>query len=98
MFHKVNLEYFNDVSLVNTRCIKPCNKGHKHTDAATNRFFVKIRTHLNFDLLVAKERHQVRNNARVYDHLDLFVASVSQIRQSPHRVHQDLPDHNNNTP
>lgn len=47
-------------------------------------------THLNFDLLVAKEGYQVRNNARVNDHLDLLIASISQIRQSPHCVHKDL--------
>lgn len=36
----------------------------------------------------------MRNDARVNDHLDLLIASVSQIRQSPHRVHKDLPKHN----
>lgn len=43
--------------------------------------------HLNFDLLMAEERHQKRNNSRIDDHLDLFVASIRQIRQSPHCVY-----------
>jgi hypothetical protein len=49
-----------------------------------------VSPYLDFDLLVAKQGHQVGNDARVNDHLNLLVASVRQVGQSPHRVHQDL--------
>lgn len=45
------------------------------------------KTHLNFDLLVAKERHKKRNDSRIDDHLDLFISAVGQIWQSPHCVY-----------
>lgn len=47
-------------------------------------------SYLNFDLLVTEQRYQKRDNARVYDHLYLLIPSISQIRQSPHCVYQDL--------
>lgn len=36
----------------------------------------------------------MRDDARVDDHLYLFVAGVGQIRQSPHGVDQDLQETN----
>lgn len=36
-------------------------------------------THLNFDLLVAEQRHEERDDSRVDDHLDLLVAPIGQI-------------------
>lgn len=45
---------------------------------------------LNFDLLVAEERHEERNDPRINDHLDLLIAPVRQIGQSPHCVYEDL--------
>lgn len=53
-------------------------------------FSIKTKPHLNFHLLMAEERHKKWNNSRVDDHLDLLVASVRQIRQSPHCVYEDL--------
>ena len=47
-------------------------------------------SYLNFDLLVTEQRNQMRDDTGVNDHLDLLVPSVRQIRQSPHRVYQDL--------
>lgn len=49
-----------------------------------------VSSYLNFDLLVTEQRYQMRDNARVDDHLDLLIPSVRQIRQSPHGVYQDL--------
>lgn len=49
-----------------------------------------VSPYLDFDLLVAKQGHQVGHDARVDDHLNLLVAGVRQVGQSPHRVHQDL--------
>lgn len=50
-------------------------------------FITTAKSHLNFHLLVAKKRHKKRNNSRINDHLDLLVASVCQIGQSPHCVY-----------
>lgn len=47
-------------------------------------------SYLNFDLLVTEQRYQIRDDARVDDHLYLLIPSISQIRQSPHCVYQDL--------
>lgn len=49
-----------------------------------------VPSYLNFDLLVTEQRDQMRDDARVDDHLDLLVPSVRQIGQSPHCVYQDL--------
>ena len=46
--------------------------------------------YLHFHFLMAKQRHQERHDARVDDHLDLLVSAVCQVRQRPHRVHQNL--------
>lgn len=47
----------------------------------------KTKSHLNFDLLMAEERHKKWNDSRINDHLDLLVAPVRQIGQSPHCVY-----------
>lgn len=39
---------------------------------------------------MAEERHEKWNDPRIYNHLDLLVASIRQIRQSPHCVYEDL--------
>lgn len=49
-----------------------------------------VSPYLNFDLLVTEQRYQMRDDARVDDHLDLLVPGVCQIGQSPHCVYQDL--------
>lgn len=48
--------------------------------------------YLNFDLLMTQQRNQMWDDAGVDDHLYLLVPSIGQIRQSPHRVHQDLQE------
>lgn len=52
--------------------------------------------YLNFDLLMTEQRYQMWDNAGVDDHLYLLVPSIGQIRQSPHRVDQDLQETKNN--
>lgn len=49
-------------------------------------------SYLNFDLLVTEQGHQMWDDAGVDDHLDLLVPGIGQVRQSPDRVDQDLPD------
>lgn len=48
--------------------------------------------YLNFDLLMTEQRYQTRNDAGIDDHLYLLVPSIGQVRQSPHRVDQDLQE------
>lgn len=55
-----------------------------------NKLFIKTNSYLNFDLLMTEERHKKWNNSRINDHLDLLVAPVRQIGQSPHCVYKDL--------
>lgn len=47
-------------------------------------------SHLNFDLLLTEQRYQVRDDARVDDHLYLLIPGVRQVRESPHCVDQNL--------
>ncbi len=47
----------------------------------------KTKSDLNFDLLMAEERHKKWNDSRINNHLDLLVAPVRQIGQSPHCVY-----------
>lgn len=54
-------------------------------------------THLDFDFLVAEERNQVRDNSRVYDHLDLLIASIREIGESPDCIYQNLPGERNSS-
>lgn len=63
----------------------------KQVFSVVAHFGGQIQTHLDFDFLVAEERNQVRDNSRVYHHLDLLVASVREIGESPDCVHQNLP-------
>lgn len=60
------------------------------------RRVASVATYLNFDLLVAKQRHEEGDDSGVDDHLDLLVAPVGQIRQSPHCVYKDLSAHTEN--
>lgn len=48
------------------------------------------RSHLNFDLLVTEESHKNWDDSGVNDHLDLFVAPICQVGQSPNCVYEDL--------
>lgn len=50
----------------------------------------RVSPYLNFDFLVTEQRHQMRDDAGVDDHLDLLVAGVCQVGQSPHCVYQNL--------
>lgn len=54
-------------------------------------------THLDFDFLVAEERNQVRDNSRVYHHLDLLIASIREIGESPDCIYQNLPGEKNSS-
>ncbi|RUS84375.1 hypothetical protein EGW08_007837, partial [Elysia chlorotica] len=47
---------------------------------------------MNFNILMAEQRHQERDHTTVNDHLDLAVPTVSQVRQSPHSVNQNLKE------
>lgn len=49
-------------------------------------WWIQLKSHLNFHLLMAEERHKKWNDTRIYNHLDLLVAAVRQIGQSPHCV------------
>lgn len=42
---------------------------------------------------MTEQSHEKRNHSRVNDHLNLLVAPVCQVGQSPHRVYQDLNAH-----
>lgn len=48
--------------------------------------------YLNFDLLVAEQWNKEGDDTWVYYHLNLFVTSICQIRQSPHCVYQNLEE------
>lgn len=48
--------------------------------------------YLNFDLLMTQQRNQMWDDAGVNDHLYLLVPCIGQVRQSPHRVDQDLQE------
>ncbi len=60
-----------------------------NSDAFPHLTFVTP-TDLDFDLLVAQQGHEVGHDAGVDHHLDLLVAPVREVRQRPHRVHQNL--------
>lgn len=55
------------------------------------------RSHLNFDLLVTEESHKNWDDSRVNDHLDLLVAPIRQVGQSPDCVYEDLSTQIRNT-
>lgn len=71
------------IELVNSWQIQIRNGSEKQKEKNKT---ISFKSHLNFHLLMAEERHKIWNNTRIYNHLDLLVAPVRQIGQSPHCV------------